>query len=159
MKVAFVDIDEVLNSDQHRGSNDETLKHPEPAYYAQDLDPFHIKVLNDIVDQTGAVIVLSTSWRQSHPLNMLRDIFKSAGFKGFIIGDTPRLNRTPDGIPKYRYDEIQLWLDHAKPDAFVILDDMEMGPLTPHHIKIVYETGLQPEHVPMAIRILSRKKT
>jgi hypothetical protein len=60
MKIAFVDIDEVLNSTQHPGE----------AYDSPDsspLDPFHIKPLNDIVEQTGALVVLSTSWRTDIP--------------------------------------------------------------------------------------------
>ena len=158
MKVVFVDIDEVLNSDQHPGTETPLLtEYGDPAYYACGLDPFHIEVLNNIVDQTGALVVLSTSWRNAHTLNMLRAIFKVAGFNGFIVGDTPRLHRTPDGVPKYRYDEIQLWLDHAKPDAFVILDDIDdMGPLSHHHIHTTDEAGLQPEHVAQAVKILNQ---
>lgn len=157
MKVVFVDCDEVLNSDQHPGTETKpTLEYGDPEYYACGLDPFHIAVLNDIVDQTGALVVLSTSWRNAHTLNMLRSIFKVAGFKGFIVGDTPRLFRTPDGEPRFRWHEIKLWLDHAKPDAFVILDDIDdMGPLSAHHIHTTDEAGLQPEHVQQAVTILA----
>jgi len=156
MKVLFVDCDEVLNSEQHQGSDGKPFEHPEPEYYAQGLDPFHITVLNDIIAKTRAVVVLSTSWRNSHSLNFLRLIFKHAGFTGFIIGDTPRLFRTPDGEPRYRWHEIKTWLDNAKPEAFAILDDIDdMGPLSDHHIHTTDEAGLQPEHVEQAVKILN----
>jgi hypothetical protein len=157
MKILFVDIDEVLNSDEHPGGNAPPAEYGDPEYYAQGLDSFHVAILNDIINQTGALIVLSTSWRNTHTLNFLRLIFKVAGCKGFIIGDTPRLFRTPDGEVRYRWHEIQLWLNHVKPEAFCILDDIDdMGPLSDHHIHTTDEAGLQPEHVQRAVEILNR---
>jgi len=157
MRVLFVDCDEVLNSTEHPGQHLPNLEYGSTEYYTQELDPFHIAVLNDIAEKTGAVVVLSTSWRTGRPLNHLRETFKIANFKGFIIGDTPRLYRDPEGRTFQRWEEIKLWLDHARPGAFCILDDIDdMGPLSDHHICTTPERGLLPEHVEQAIEILNR---
>ena len=55
MKVIFLDIDGVLNSgayDRRRNWNELT-----------DIDESRLPLVKQIVDQTGAVIVLSSTWR------------------------------------------------------------------------------------------------
>lgn len=153
MRVLFLDIDEVLNSKAHPGSSVQGFEHGDPEYYAQGIDPFHVKSLNQITEATGALIVISSSWRNAHPLNKLRQIFRCAGITGTVIGDTP-IRLLEDGERRYRYDEIQAWLDAVHPDAYVILDDVDMGPLSDHHVQTTYDDGLLPEHVEVAVRIL-----
>ena len=148
MRVLFLDIDEVLNSTNHQGTDIPWLERDSPAYDAQAIDAFHVKILNQITEATGALIVVSSSWRNAHPLNRLRQILRIAGVTGTVIGDTPIR------VGERRYNEIQDWLDHVQPDAYVILDDVDMGPLADHHVQTTDEDGLLPEHVEAAIKIL-----
>lgn len=56
MKIIFLDIDGVLNSrayDRKRNWNEQT-----------DIDETRLPLIKEIVDATGAKIVLSSTWRQ-----------------------------------------------------------------------------------------------
>jgi hypothetical protein len=116
MKVIFLDIDGVLNSEdyanyRYRG------KHI-------DLDEFFderpIILLNNIIEETGAEIVLSSSWRASSE-EVLERMTKQ-GFKYSIFDITPYLES------RHRGSEIQAWIDkwektHEPLESYVILDD------------------------------------
>lgn len=146
MKIIFLDIDGVLNSGEYvRKNNIRGLMGTEG------IDPEAVTRLNQIVEATGAVVVVSSSWRFGTPLPTLDHYLTKRGFLGYIIGATPVL-------PSERGDEIGLWL-RAVPvvDKFVIIDDdADMGNLMDHLIKTSWETGLQDEHVDMAIKILGK---
>lgn len=103
MKVIMLDIDGVLNC---KSSN---WKRKWP------LDWFKAILVNHIRIQTGAKIVLSSSWRSS-PEGVKR-IKKKIGVK--IYDKTPNLTETYN-----RGNEIQAWLDqHPEVTKYAILDD------------------------------------
>jgi hypothetical protein len=98
-------------------------------------------------------------------------MFRYRGFVGNIIGSTLECDdRTPafekflqenpghiDGTRRCRGNEIQAWLD-AVPvvKTFAILDDdSDMGHLLPFLVRTSGQTGLQPEHVEQAIKLLN----
>jgi hypothetical protein len=101
MKVIFQDIDGVLNNydvlrEASRGHDELSLR--------TNLGKTHIERLNRLVSETGAVLVISSTWRKFHTVMEFREAFAERGFKGKIIDATPVLN-------KERGYEIQKFLD------------------------------------------------
>ena len=148
MKVIFLDFDGVLNSRRYLLNCGET---------DLAIDPAKMAVLKEIVDATGAKLVLSTSWREhwsavpeecSHIGQRINEIFSDHGMQ--IFDKTPKLPA--------RAEEIKNWLDaHPETTNFVVLDDMFLGGdfLTGHFVKTsFYAEGLGKPEAEEAIAIL-----
>lgn len=114
MKVIFLDIDGVLNSHEYDAKcalNGGDLMAPDPKAVVR---------LLGIVQDTGAKIVLTTSWRLDPTMG---DYWKFP-----VFDHTPRV-QPEDGRHPTRADEIRAWLaahaDYPEDDplAWVILDD------------------------------------
>jgi hypothetical protein len=118
-------------------------------------DPGCIANLNNLVSQTGAEIVLTTSWRTKSSFEKLVDCMKGWGFVGKIIGSSPVLC-------DMRGLEIQKWLMHANMpiESFVILDDLDMrvDPLTDFLVKTWPLSGLTAGDVAIAVSKLESRK-
>ena len=179
MKVVFLDIDGVMNSLQSVEEAERLGITIENPWYGPDFSgapispagfhyfaPWSVRALNRITDATGAVIVISSTWRKSAVFYLRR-----WGVTGDIIDATPRLERRSEGgiyIAKQRGDEIQAWIDSwfSKPggrpiERFVILDDSrDMA----HLMELLIQTdasarGLTDEHATRAIAMLQQEKT
>jgi hypothetical protein len=113
MKVIFLDIDGVLN------------------VYCQSRDEygciFHDHLVDNlkwVIEQTGAKIVVSSSWRLSGEKSIM-DMWNFRNLPGEVIGITPNLSY---GVKLNTYTprgkEIQQWLDeHPEVTNYVIFDD------------------------------------
>lgn len=140
MKVIFLDIDGVLSS-----------------FGGSGLCGTRLDLFADIVKQTGAEVVLSSTWRltqcREQRMRLQSELYKR-GVE--MMGHTPF-----DSNLRTRGDEIQTWLNgyrHAqeKVGAFVILDDDpndEMGKLKPNLVKCDGYQGLTPA---IAAEVVSR---
>lgn len=126
MKIIFLDIDGVLNSDLWEKSSN----HKANNYPFNQFDPKAIKLFNKVVNETKAKIVLSSTWRLNHSLPEMKDIFKSVGIVCDIIAFTPDLKTNNDAI--IRGNEILKWCKeneetigckHLHYTDFAILDD------------------------------------
>lgn len=113
--------------------------------------------LNTVTDQTGAAIVVSSTWRADPDI---ADILAGWGVTAEVIGTTPFLDeQDASGLwrPKPRGDEIRAWLD-ANPGErrIVILDDdaHDFGPLTPRLVRTQSEFGLRYDEAKRAIALL-----
>jgi len=86
------------------------------------LEPPQILNLKRILDETGAKVVLSSAWRNRD--TWLNSATEQLGYFGIqIYSVTPRLLNTLSG-PKYRWQEIQKWLnEHQEIGHFAIIDD------------------------------------
>ena len=151
MKVIFLDIDGVLNHEEHYKWLHNTDE-PTPlqrTYPYTEFNPKSCQLLKEIVEETGAEIVVSSSWRLDG-LAKLNKLFRFFGLPN-AIDITPCLN-TARGI------EIGAWLAaHPEVDKYVILDDDEdMNPdQIPFFIKTnPYGDGLNEEVKNNAIKIL-----
>ena len=151
MKVIFLDIDGVLNHEQHYKWLMETDE-PTPlqrTYPYTELNPKSCQLLKEIIDETDAQLVVSSSWRLDGETR-LNSLFKHFGLPK-IYSITPCLN-TARGI------EIAAWLSaHPDVDKYIILDDDEDMNLEqmPFFIKTnPYEDGLNEEVKDKAIKIL-----
>lgn len=158
-KIIFLDIDGVLNSvdyfEQTKGCKGYT-----------EINPEKVKLLKEIVERTGAELVLSSTWRclaknnsePEHPMyTYLTDTLKEYGMK--IIDHTPCIGQN-------RPKEIKAWLDNQqdKDVRFVSLDDdfpeyeyKEFGIGNCLVRTSFYEKygGLRQEHVEKAVEILN----
>lgn len=113
MKAIFLDIDGVLNV--YCESRDE---------YGCVFHDHLVDNLRWVIDQTGAKIVISSTWRLSGE-KAIMDMWDFRNLPGEVIGITPNLtygrgfsDHTPRGV------EIQQWLDeHPDVTNYVILDD------------------------------------
>lgn len=67
MKVIFLDIDGVLNSDEYidRAKNVQGIE--------RHIDIDKVKLLKKAIDETGAKTVLTSSWRNSKDIGPLRE--------------------------------------------------------------------------------------
>lgn len=170
--IIFLDIDGVLNSIDSLLSH-KHLGNPEILY---DIPhPAHISVLNRIIQETEAKVVISSSWRGSWHLFHLNIFLCSLGFRGEIVGYTPRL------VGKERGEEIKLFVDlfnsgetinelkikdflsyshEDLPENYVIRnyvildDDNDMADIIDHLVLIDNEKGLVGTDGDRAIEIL-----
>lgn len=173
----FLDVDGVLNT---LGWNKKAAKkYPDVAAllanpllafnsdidtWAHMIDPVRVARVQTIADQTGAGIVISSSWRERHELRDLREMFLNKGLTAEIVGATPLdayYHNAPAG-DSMRGMEIEQWLLRYIPrnclaeQRFVILDDEnDMGRLRSHLIQTSwYKGGLMDKHVRKAVRVL-----
>lgn len=156
MKILFLDIDGVLNS------HDFWRRCRELGILPDDkVDPLAVERLNRLTDESGAKIVVSSTWRLPYvwngQLGMLVTRLQKVGIKGEIIG------MIPDHQKAYgRGGEIQSWMLQARQDgidieSFVILDDdSDMEHLISYLVQTKFADGLQDIHVEAAIEILNR---
>lgn len=152
MKIVFLDFDGPIIPQL-------CWEHPGPDGKRQKAWPACIEQLNRVTDTTGAVIVVSSTWRLDG-LMKTRERLKDWGAKADCIDVTPRLRRAPDDFQELeRGHEIQYWLDHyerEEVESFVIFDDdRDMVHLLPRLIHTPFKTGITAEHADRAIAMLS----
>jgi len=162
MDVIFLDIDGVLNT-CHSAKRSEVPVHFENDIIGfNQLDELCVERLNRLTDATGAVLVISSTWRETlvktGQFGALRLHLSNQGVTGRVIGHTPVT------FGKLRSHEIDLWLEAKKDtlgvESYVILDD-DLGFFGGHkpdrmvHVKDGWVTGLQDEHVDEAIEVLN----
>lgn len=154
MKVIFLDFDGVLTSSKAWGV----------------LDPEKMELLWRILEETGASVVISSSWREfdlESTLNKLtggKEDYKNTSMRWLdkVVGVTPR--PYVDDFICYdewnREEEIKKYLDeHPEIDNFIILDDMEDEFIDKRLIGCLVKTemkdGLQEDNVVEAIKLLN----
>lgn len=143
MKVIFLDIDGVLNCEN-------TFKKANSRIRTKMICGDKVAELRNIIDSTGAKVVLSSSWR----IGMRMETEKELGKYGIDIYDCTPYIEAVRGL------EIKEWLSRNKDvSSFVILDDevydMEEYVASGKVVQTSFRgSGLTPEHAEMAIRIL-----
>lgn len=124
MRVLFLDIDGVLNnkwSIKAQGTN-------------QVFDRKCLEHLHRIVIETGALLVVSSNWREGNALWVIQLALVQRGIWGPIIDMTPVLKDSPEvnglGLFEVRGVEIRRWLtDHPWVQGYAVVDD---NPVTGH---------------------------
>lgn len=143
-KLIFLDIDGVINNRESMRGRGGVFRVHEPC----------VRRLNTIIDATGALCVLSSSWRINWPLLALQQFLEGRGFTGQLVDKTPYLPSEPRGL------EISAYLNQSRERGysvrhFVILDDDgDMGSMKPWLVQTKTELGLMPEDVDKAIYTL-----
>lgn len=114
MKVIFLDIDGVLNSDAYF----DRIKDRVMEGIEEDIDIKTIELLNKAVKETGAKVVLDSSWRYRRKADELQELLAQYGIS---------IEKTPF-IDNRRGEEIRQWLNEAEyvgynVEDYILLDD------------------------------------
>ena len=187
MKVIFLDIDGVLNGWDFSEYVKYNIWNIIPSKkiknfirklsHYTDVDKKRVRRLGKICKETGAKVVLSSSWRNGLLHHTGTRHYNSDRNKLFwdlmdkyrieVIGKTPRLRTSYK-----REDEIKAWLsEHDDIENYIILDDEDadlQGFIGNHLVKTSHKdytgyiscserkwSGLAKEHVEQAIKILN----
>ena len=155
MRVIFLDVDGVLNC--------KTTKQRVPGESWIGIDPLKVMLLKQIIDETGAQVVLSSSWRYDwnkdyskcrRHVKYLIDSLRDAHIEIYDV--TPVV-----GNGYSRGTEISEWLtSNEDVDGWVVLDDevfhdFKQQHIRSHFVKTDYEYGLTTERVNRAIGVLN----
>lgn len=136
----------------------------EDAYWLSHINAEAVDLLNEVIEQTGCEVVLSSTWRLGQPFKTVERYLKKKGFVGTICDATPHF---PD---KSRGEEIEDWLEgHPKTTSFAIVDDrLDMAHLHTFLVRTYWahrpETypkgplGMSQKTVKELVRILGRKE-
>jgi hypothetical protein len=156
VKVLFLDIDGVLNNAQWMVEVKKVDREKKVSlgdgdgWWLDMIEPRAVSLLNEVIQQTDAKVVISSTWRLRHSPEKMQELLEARGFKGEVIGKTPRFGGERRG------KEIQAWLD-ANPEVrvFAIVDDdSDMLHLAEYLIHTSWQTGLQPPHVEALVAAL-----
>lgn len=163
MKLVFLDIDGVLNSDAW------FARSPPRDWGLDHLDPEAVARVDWLASNTAARIVISSTWRLVYPLDEIRAMLAAKGLRAPIVDRTPEIPAEfAEG--RIRAQEIENWL-HAQGlrarrgeggvvESFVILDDLEdFGHLERYCVRTKFATGLLDEHAVHAAAMLGTTAT
>lgn len=137
--------------------------------YGYAFDPKAVANFKGIVEETGADIVISSSWK-CMGLSKMEDMWKDRNLPGRIIGITPNfvsdellLNADIDSIEIYhiRGEEIKEWLANngTHVSNYVIIDDMDnmLPEQQSHFVQTNPEIGITKEDSEKVIKILNKE--
>lgn len=149
MKILFLDHDGVIclssnwgsrgkKQAEWRKSNPTSEAQDMPVYYRFDhLDSKAVKVLNEILEETGAEIVVSSDWRRYCSLEEMGDYYEQYGIIKKPIGFTEfhsNIDEVAAGLfywkgwaGRSRTVEVLHWLEnHPEVESWVAVDDLDM---------------------------------
>jgi hypothetical protein len=149
MKVIFLDNDGVVClSTEWGGRTKKKIKYCRdfpgtesenlPAWVKMDnFNDKAVNVLNSILEQTGAEIVVSSDWKLYCTLDELKEMFTKYGVIKQPIDTTPNIPLkydksyyTKGELAEYRTIEVKQWLkDHPEVTHWVAVDDLPLGEL------------------------------
>jgi len=111
MKVLFLDIDGVLNSEHW------FVNRPEKGGLYTQVDPIAVAILSRVIKETGCGIVVSSTWRKVHRDDIIPVLTRA----GLVYPGT--WDYTPI-LHKQRGYEIQQYLsEHPEIISYAIVDD------------------------------------
>lgn len=172
-RIIFLDFDGVLNTERHIAALRADGK-PLSDKYGYIFDSESVANLERIIEQTGASVVVTSSWRLEGAERMA-EMWRERNLPGKMVDVTDECCTPEEFIPgstpedfahldsKYwilRGREIKYWLHENAPDGchYVILDDEEdiLPEQRSNFIRINPICGITEENVREAIAILNR---
>ena len=150
-KAIFLDFDGVLATEEYTDSLIAKGKDTQDKY-GRLFNPRNIEMLDFIIRQTNAGIVVTSDWRKYLSMWGIVRMWKYRKLPGIIIGITPTVSIN-------RGDEIDKWLcKHLEIRDYVILDDMDYKQFRkeqrPYLVTTNHFSGLDNSSSSMAINIL-----
>jgi hypothetical protein len=151
MNVIFLDNDGVICLSNNWGGRFNKQKkwmrlNPDLSDFPVDckfdnFDTKAIKVLNSILEETGAEIVVSSDWKNNASLEEIGDYYEAQGISKRPIAVTQKFTDISDEmvtegfkfsfteeLEMERYFEIEKYLkDHKEIEKWVAIDDLHMG--------------------------------
>ena len=163
MKVIFLDIDGVLNS--NLCDENDLLEISNGEY----IDEDKVKLLSAVIQKTQAVVVLHSGWRFwlndnlqsiSKEADILLSLLKKYEIE--IYDKTPDFStaeiRKAKKFSMVKASEIMAWLkEHQEVKAYLVLDDLNLHceKLSEYQIQTDPAVGLTEEDVEQAIKMLT----
>ena len=144
MKIIFLDIDGVLNCESAYRNGE--CQYQEWTWEDGRKDHYQRfcvrskELLNKLIDETGAKIVISSTWRHSG-IEFMRKVWEMEEMSGEIIGITPSLRTKGLDVPRgleiayflnndlqfnhINWDEViqQEYMDKSGVENYIIIDD------------------------------------
>ena len=159
MKYLFLDVDGVLNTPASKSRC---------GFYIG-IDSEKVLLLKQIVERTGAQIVLHSTWKENWERDKkrkpLQDELANYLDKKLQAAGLVAIDKTPDyadGRYLSRGEGIVEYLNAGSWESFVILDDLQFDydscGLTDYFVRTDKTMGLTPELAERAIRILEKNK-
>jgi hypothetical protein len=129
MKIIFLDFDGVMDTAYYDHMlSKQGLPGNDP--YGTVFDPNCVHNLRRIIDNTGADIVVSSSWKHFMTYKEFLEMWDARGLPGFVTDVTP----IPD-MRRNRGDEIDAWLNECNVECqYVIIDDLDGSNFNKHQI-------------------------
>ena len=119
MKIIFLDFDGVICTHDSILNAQRIIKEDKKLYDSESIVSVLVENLNKVIEQTGAVVVITSDWRYSYSVDEMAAFLKNKGFIGQVF----------DVIPKSKNDnrgeEIRTWINdfYCIIRGFIILDD------------------------------------
>ncbi len=124
-KILFLDIDDVMIT-----SNQYFSKKLHPKYNCYPFDKKCVTVLNEIIDKTGADIILSSDWKYHYTIDQLNEIFKDNGINYPVINITTSLWETKfksySELHNCRAEEILDYVEKHEIVNYAAVDDLNL---------------------------------
>lgn len=166
MKVLFLDIDGVLNSNYWNDSHQIEISN------GKYIDEKKVKLFSQIIEKTGAVIVMHSGWRfwfddkikptrkgASNLVGLLRK-YSLEIYDKTLDFTTEEIRRTKK-FSLVKANEISAWLSsHTEVTNYLIIDDLDLhnDELLKYQIRTDSAVGLTELDVENSIRILNESK-
>jgi len=113
MRIIFLDIDGVMNSERYYRTVDRNIKG------WSRFDPSAVILIKRLIEEFDAKIVISSTWRFG-AVEMLKDELVKLGLIKYLHKDW----KTPQIYSSNRGSEINMWLEKYKDiENYVIIDD------------------------------------
>ena len=156
MKVIFLDFDGVMDTAYygHVLGKEGLPYHDE---FGVVFDPNCVGYLKEIIEKTGAEMVVTSSWKSLMSYKDLLNMWEQRGLPGYVIDVTP----SSSGC-RHRGDEIDAWLKGCKEDCqYVIIDDIDESNFNeqqlPRLIVVNSYHGIDKEAAEKAIELLGTR--
>lgn len=147
-KWIFLDIDGVLATNKEFWTN--TKKFHKKHQWAAKLrvpypwNPDAVKVFNEILEATGAEIILSSDWKLHWSLEDLATIFKENGVNKAPVDKTDHHPVSMSILEKNRASDIEAYIkknnfiegkEETPTCMWIVIDDLEVSRWFPEHLK------------------------
>ena len=123
-RIIFLDIDGVISLHSDWG------KEKDNRWDSYRFNKDCVEILNSILDQVDAEIVLSSDWKKHWTLKEMQEIFEHNGVKQGPVDFTPNNDLYKAGfLPGGRGAEIKQWLKENNQDndiTWVAIDDLDI---------------------------------
>ena len=154
MKIIFLDFDGVMDTAYY----DHILSKeglPGNDSFGIVFDPICVRNLKEIIDKTGADIVVTSSWKYFMTYKDFLDMWEFRNLPGFVTDVTP----TPT-VRRNRGDEIDAWLNECDVECqYVIIDDFDGSNFNEHQLSRLLVVnpfnGIDEDIAKRAIQLLS----
>lgn len=134
-KVIFLDFDGVLNTSAYMMQSRER---------SEGINPVSVRIIDAMLNLTGAKLVVSSSWRIGRTIEELNEILQNKGMTNEVWDVTPQLSGC-------RGNEIKRWIDVNRPsdlvfNEYLIIDDDSDMLLEHqnHFIHTAFDCGITP---------------